>query len=257
MTVASKIRNALMTIMTEGEANACDIRKGYHYNGTKHANGWYYTPFGCSPITLGKNEAEALETIEQIKEARDYDDVSDEPSSKEKPPCCVVFPSWPSWAYTDEIFRPFEDIGGKNEEEIISSLPKEEIYSRLDRELEAGWDVDLYILWLRGVAMNAAHNSKEEMTAAMKALPAAVNESRSSLLLPFLNGDYGTKTKGAIIKSLPERIIKMFFIYGDLRAQDAQIMALDALPPHPFDSESKKDLWRNRHLYTADIRERF
>lgn len=70
MTVASKIREALKGIMTEGEANACDIRKGSHYNGRTYSNGWYYTPFGGRPITLGKNEAEAIETIEQIEEYR-------------------------------------------------------------------------------------------------------------------------------------------------------------------------------------------
>ena len=58
--------------MSEGEANACDIRKGYHYNGQTEASGWYYRPFNRQPVSLGKNEAEALETIDRIKEERDY-----------------------------------------------------------------------------------------------------------------------------------------------------------------------------------------
>ena len=71
MSVASKIRKALKGIMSEGEANACNIQKGYHYNGSTESNGWYYTPFGRQPVSLGDNEAEALETIEQIKEERE------------------------------------------------------------------------------------------------------------------------------------------------------------------------------------------
>lgn len=72
MTVASKIRQALNGIMSEGEANACNIQKGYHYDGSQESNGWHYTPFGRQPVSLGSNEAEALETIEQIAEEREY-----------------------------------------------------------------------------------------------------------------------------------------------------------------------------------------
>lgn len=56
--------------MSEGEANACDIRKGHHYNGQTQESGWYYRPFGRQPVSLGKSESEALETIDQIKEER-------------------------------------------------------------------------------------------------------------------------------------------------------------------------------------------
>ena len=71
MSVKSKIREALKGIMSEGEANACDIRKGYHYNGSTEQSGWYYKPFNRQPVSLGSNEVEALETIEQIKEERE------------------------------------------------------------------------------------------------------------------------------------------------------------------------------------------
>ena len=71
MSVASKIRKALKGIMSEGEANACDVRKGYHYNGSAEQNGWYYKPFNRQPVSLGSNEVEALETIDQIKEERE------------------------------------------------------------------------------------------------------------------------------------------------------------------------------------------
>ena len=72
MNVTQKIKNALKSIMTEGEVNACTIEKSHHYNGVTEQNGWHYTPFGECPITLGKNVTEALETIEQIREEREY-----------------------------------------------------------------------------------------------------------------------------------------------------------------------------------------
>ena len=72
MSVKSKIRAALKNIMGEGEANACDIRKGYHYDGSQESNGWYYKPFNRQPVSLGRSENEALEAIDQIKESRGY-----------------------------------------------------------------------------------------------------------------------------------------------------------------------------------------
>lgn len=72
MSVKSKIREALKSIMSEGEANACDIRKGYHYNGQTEVSGWYYRPFNRQPVTLGRSESEALEAIDQIKESRGH-----------------------------------------------------------------------------------------------------------------------------------------------------------------------------------------
>lgn len=71
MSSTGKIREALKSIMSEGEASACDVRKGYHYNGSTEVNGWYYRPFNGQPVSLGKNEAEALETIELIAEERE------------------------------------------------------------------------------------------------------------------------------------------------------------------------------------------
>ena len=72
MSVESKIREALKGIMSKGEANACRIDKGYHYDGSIESNGWHYIPFGRTAVHLGENEAEALGTIEQIKEEREY-----------------------------------------------------------------------------------------------------------------------------------------------------------------------------------------
>ena len=69
MTVKSEIRQALKRIMTEGEANACAIWKGYDI-GTNR-NGWHYVPFGQTATYLGKNKAEAMEFIEEILDYRE------------------------------------------------------------------------------------------------------------------------------------------------------------------------------------------
>lgn len=64
MTVANKIQEALKSIMSDGEANACNVFKGYDID--THQNGWHYTPFGRNSIFIGKNKNEALEEIEMI-----------------------------------------------------------------------------------------------------------------------------------------------------------------------------------------------
>ncbi len=71
MSAISKIRQGLKSIMTEGEANACRINKGYEYDGSQQRNGWHFTKFNSTPTFLGRNVSEALETIEQIKDERD------------------------------------------------------------------------------------------------------------------------------------------------------------------------------------------
>ena len=68
MSVASKIRKALSGIMSEGEANACYVGKGYHYDGAIESNGWHYIPFNGTAVHLGENEAEAMEMLEQMTE---------------------------------------------------------------------------------------------------------------------------------------------------------------------------------------------
>jgi len=67
---ANKIRTALKSIMSEGEANACRISKGFEYDGSQQRNGWHFTRFNSTPTYLGKSVTEALETIEQIAEER-------------------------------------------------------------------------------------------------------------------------------------------------------------------------------------------
>lgn len=69
MTVKSEIREALRKIMAEGDANACDIWTGYDV--ATDEEGWHYVPFGATAVYLGKNKAEALETIREIADDRD------------------------------------------------------------------------------------------------------------------------------------------------------------------------------------------
>ena len=69
MSVAYKIQKALKSIMTDGEANACHVFKGYEM-GTGQ-NGWHYTPFGRNSFYLGKNENDAMEHIEMISDEQE------------------------------------------------------------------------------------------------------------------------------------------------------------------------------------------
>lgn len=61
MTAKEKIREALTTIMSEGEANACDIYKNW--------GGWHYCRFGKNPIYIGANLEEALQHFVNIWES--------------------------------------------------------------------------------------------------------------------------------------------------------------------------------------------
>ncbi len=70
MSAISKIRRALKSIMSDGEASACHIDNGYQYDGSQQRKGWHFTKFNSTPTFLGHNVNEALETIEQIKEER-------------------------------------------------------------------------------------------------------------------------------------------------------------------------------------------
>jgi len=67
----NKIRKALRKIMDTGDANACQVYKGWDYNGTIQAYGWYYKPFNRQPVYLGGSVGQALATIEDIAESRE------------------------------------------------------------------------------------------------------------------------------------------------------------------------------------------
>ena len=71
MNAKGKIQKALKSIMSEDEANACQVYKGFDYDGVRQANGWFYRPFGENPMYLGKSESEALDTIEAIADSRE------------------------------------------------------------------------------------------------------------------------------------------------------------------------------------------
>jgi excisionase family DNA binding protein len=71
MTAKSRIQDALKTIMDEGDANACDVYRGYDYDGSIEAMGWWYRPFNRQAVYLGKSLGEALSTIEDIESCRE------------------------------------------------------------------------------------------------------------------------------------------------------------------------------------------
>lgn len=65
MNTVTRIRKALETSRGSGFATACRIYKGWDYDGQTENYGWHYRPFGQTPVFLGRNATEALETIEQ------------------------------------------------------------------------------------------------------------------------------------------------------------------------------------------------
>ena len=71
MNAKGKIQEALKSIMSDGEANACNVYKGYDYDGVRQASGWFYRPFNGTPVYLGKSVNEALDTIEAIADSRE------------------------------------------------------------------------------------------------------------------------------------------------------------------------------------------
>lgn len=63
MNGADKIRKAYVDwgLMTEGEANAANIYKGYDQS--TGATGWHVVPFGLNPRYIGRTVADALDMI--------------------------------------------------------------------------------------------------------------------------------------------------------------------------------------------------
>ena len=64
MNASEQIHQALKSIMSDGEANACRIWKGYDM-GTGES-GWHYQRFGQTATFIGSNVAEALATIDDM-----------------------------------------------------------------------------------------------------------------------------------------------------------------------------------------------
>jgi hypothetical protein len=69
MSAASKIRKALKNIMSEGEANACRVEKGFLYDGSQQRNGWHFTRFNSTPTFLGSNESEAWKPSSKFRKS--------------------------------------------------------------------------------------------------------------------------------------------------------------------------------------------
>lgn len=68
MNAKQRIQAALKSIMSEGEANACEVFKGYEVS--TGYSGWHYTPFGGTTQFLGRSLRAALDAIEAIADNR-------------------------------------------------------------------------------------------------------------------------------------------------------------------------------------------
>lgn len=70
MNAKETIRKALKNLMSDGEANACEIWKGYDM-GTG-MTGWHYKRFGQTATFIGSNLSDALEWIECLADERKH-----------------------------------------------------------------------------------------------------------------------------------------------------------------------------------------
>lgn len=70
MNAKQTIQEALKTIMSDGEANACEIWKSFN-NGTG-LTGWHYRRFGQTATFIGSNLTEAIEWIEALADERKH-----------------------------------------------------------------------------------------------------------------------------------------------------------------------------------------
>ena len=62
------IRNLLKQFMSDGEANACRIWKGWDV-GTQ-LSGWHYQRFGETATFMGSNISECEQFVDELLEAR-------------------------------------------------------------------------------------------------------------------------------------------------------------------------------------------
>jgi len=69
MNAKETIRESLKKIMSDGNANACAIWKGYD-NGTGRT-GWHVMQFGETATYYGKSVGEVIETIDDIYDSRE------------------------------------------------------------------------------------------------------------------------------------------------------------------------------------------
>jgi len=67
-----KIRKGLETFMPAGEASACQVYKGWDYDGVRQSYGWWYRPFNRQAVYLGANVDGALDTIDAIRDSKGY-----------------------------------------------------------------------------------------------------------------------------------------------------------------------------------------
>ena len=62
MKTQDQIRKALKSLMSDGEANACQIFRGYSM--TTGETGWHFARFGQTATFIGNSLREALQWIE-------------------------------------------------------------------------------------------------------------------------------------------------------------------------------------------------
>ena len=71
MSAKEQIRKMLKEIMPDGDANACQIWKGY--SASTLENGWHYQQFGRSEAHyMGKSLDEARQYVEDDKELKEF-----------------------------------------------------------------------------------------------------------------------------------------------------------------------------------------
>ena len=68
MNARNRIQQALRDIMEVEQANACQVYKGWDYDGVRVEYGWWYCPFNATPVYLGRNVDEALNHLEVAEE---------------------------------------------------------------------------------------------------------------------------------------------------------------------------------------------
>jgi len=71
MSVKDQIIEKLQEVYEPGDVNAGQVYKGFDYDGSIEASGWWFSFFNGQKIFLGRSLEAAKETIEDIASSRD------------------------------------------------------------------------------------------------------------------------------------------------------------------------------------------
>lgn len=66
MSAKSKIEKKLKEAYEPGVVSAGQVYRGTDYDGVIQATGWWFKRFNSSPTYLGRSEAAAIETVDNI-----------------------------------------------------------------------------------------------------------------------------------------------------------------------------------------------